>query len=316
MKPIATFKVRPSLPDALKPLLPIAYNLRWSRDHAAIDLFRRLERDLWETAGHNAIAVLGSVEQSVLEAAAGDESLLAHLHGVSQRLESYLSAKGSWYQREHAAENDLLVAYFSLEFGITECLAIFAGGLGVLAGDHLKASSDLGLPLVGVGLLYQEGYFRQYLNAAGWQQEAVADNDFHTLPIEIVPNVQVRIQLPDGPVTANVWRAAVGRLQLYLLDTNVPCNRPEQRAITAQLYGGDLDMRLKQEILLGVGGVRALEALGLHPTVYHMNEGHSAFLALEHSFSDGKTASFFPGGMCPRLLQHDFHHPHASSGGS
>ncbi|HUN64202.1 MAG TPA: alpha-glucan family phosphorylase [Candidatus Sulfotelmatobacter sp.] len=281
MKPIATFKVRPSLPEALKPLLPIAYNLRWSWDHAAIDLFRRLERDLWETAGHNPIAVLGSVEQSVLEAAASDESLLAHLHGVSQRLESYLSAKGSWYQREHAAENDLLVAYFSLEFGITECLAIFAGGLGVLAGDHLKASSDLGLPLVGVGLLYQEGYFRQYLNAAGWQQEAVADNDFHTLPIEIVPNVQVRIQLPDGPVTANVWRAAVGRLQLYLLDTNVPCNRPEHRAITAQLYGGDLDMRLKQEILLGVGGVRALEALGLHPTVYHMNEGHSAFLALE-----------------------------------
>jgi glycogen phosphorylase len=150
MKPIATFKIRPSLPDSLKPLLPIAYNLRWSWDHAAIDLFRRLERDLWETAGHNPIAVLGNVEQSVLDAAAMDESLLAHLHGVSERLESYLSAKGTWYHREHAADNDLLVAYFSLEFGITECLAIFAGGLGVLAGDHLKAASDLGLPLVGV----------------------------------------------------------------------------------------------------------------------------------------------------------------------
>ena len=225
--------------------------------------------------------MLGSIEQSVLEAAAKDDSFLAHLHGVSKHLDAYLSGQGSWYQREHAENNDLLVAYFSLEFGITECLSIFAGGLGVLAGDHLKASSDLGLPLVGVGLLYQEGYFRQYLNAAGWQQEAFEDNDFHILPIEFVPNVQVHVTLPDGAVTARVWRAVVGRIQLYLLDTNLPANRPEHRAITAQLYGGDLDMRIKQEILLGIGGVRALDALGLRPTVYHMNEGHSAFLALE-----------------------------------
>jgi glycogen phosphorylase len=281
MKPIATFKVRPSLPEALKPLLPIAYNLRWSWDHAAIDLFRRLDRDLWETAGHNPVRVLGSLDQSVLESAANDDSFLSHLHGVSERLDAYLSSKGTWYHREHAADSDLLIAYFSLEFGVTECLSIFAGGLGVLAGDHLKASSDLGLPLVGVGLLYQEGYFRQYLNAAGWQQEATEDNDFHVLPIELVPNVQLHLQLPDGEVTARVWRAAVGRITLYLLDTNVPGNRPEHRAVTAQLYGGDLDMRIKQEMLLGVGGVRALDALGLRPTVYHMNEGHSAFLALE-----------------------------------
>jgi starch phosphorylase len=281
MKPIATFQVRPSLPDALKPLLPIAYNLRWSWDHAAIDLFRRFDRDLWETAGRNPVRLLGSIDQSLLEAAARDDSFLAHLHGVSERLDAYLSSKGSWYHREHPDHNNLLVAYFSLEFGVTECLAIFAGGLGVLAGDHLKASSDLGIPLVGVGLLYQEGYFRQYLNAAGWQQEAFEENDFHVLPIEFIPNVQVRIQLPDGELTARVWRVAVGRIQLYLLDANVPSNRPEHRAITAQLYGGDLDMRIKQEILLGVGGVRALEALGLRPSVYHMNEGHSAFLALE-----------------------------------
>jgi len=281
MKPIATFKVRPSLPDPLKPLLPITYNLRWCWDHAAIDLFRRLDRDLWETASHNPVRLLGSLDQCVLENAAKDDSFLSHLHGVSERLDSYLSSKNTWYRREHAADNDLLIAYFSLEFGVTECLSIFAGGLGVLAGDHLKASSDLGLPLVGVGLLYQEGYFRQYLNAAGWQQEATADNDFHLLPIEFVPNVQLRLKLPDGEVTAHVWRAAVGRITLYLLDTNVPTNRPEHRAITAQLYGGDLDMRIKQEMLLGVGGVRALDALGLRPTVYHMNEGHSAFLALE-----------------------------------
>jgi starch phosphorylase len=281
MKPIATFKVRPSLPDSLKPLLQIAYNLRWSWDHAAIDLFRRFDRDLWESAGRNPVRVLGSVEQSMLEAAACDDSFLAHLQGVSKSLNTYLAAQGSWYQREHAVDKDLLVAYFSLEFGITECLPIFAGGLGVLAGDHLKAASDLGLPLVAVGLLYQEGYFRQYLNGAGWQQEAFEENDFHVLPIEFVPNVQVHVSLPDGEVTARVWRAVVGRIQLYLLDTNIPTNRPEHRAITAQLYGGDLDMRIRQEILLGIGGVRALEALGLHPTVYHMNEGHSAFLALE-----------------------------------
>ena len=281
MKPIATFKVRPSLPDALKPLLQIAYNLSWSWNHAAIDLFRRLDRDLWETTGHNPVRMLGSIDQSALEAAAKDESLLAHLQGVSKGLDTYLSGQGSWYQREHAENKDLLVAYFSLEFGVTECLSIFAGGLGVLAGDHLKAASDLGLPLVGVGLLYQEGYFRQYLDAAGWQQEAFEDNDFHVLPIEFVPNVQVHMTLPDGTVTARVWRAVVGRIQLYLLDTNLPANRPEHRSITAQLYGGDLDMRIKQEILLGIGGVRALDALGLRPTVYHMNEGHSAFLALE-----------------------------------
>jgi starch phosphorylase len=175
----------------------------------------------------------------------------------------------------------MVVAYFSAEFGITECLSIFAGGLGVLAGDHLKASSDLGLPLVGVGLLYQQGYFRQYLNAAGWQQEALEDNDFHTWPVELIRNVKVSVDFPDGKAEVQVWHVNVGRIQLYLLDTNLPSNRPEHRKITAQLYGGDLEMRMRQEILLGIGGYRALEALGLKPTVYHMNEGHSAFLGIE-----------------------------------
>lgn len=281
MKPIATLKVRPSLPESLNALWGIAYNLRWSWDHAAIDLFRRFDRDLWETAGRNPVRLLGILDQSLLESAARDDSFLAHLNGVSDRLKQYLSAEGAWYKREHGAENDLLIAYFSAEFGITECLPIFAGGLGMLAGDHLKAASDLGLPLVGVGLLYQEGYFRQYLNAAGWQQEAFEDNDFHTLPVELIPNVKISITLPDGEATAQVWRTVVGRLQLYLLDTNIPSNRMEHRQITGQLYGGDLEMRIRQEILLGIGGMRALEALGIRPTVYHMNEGHSAFLALE-----------------------------------
>ncbi len=281
MKSIRTFNVRPSLPPALQPLLRIAYNLRWSWDHGEIDLFRRLDGDLWEACNRNPVLVLGTVQQSLLEAAAKDDSFLAHMKGVVDKLDSYVSGEGSWYRRNHGKEDDMLVAYFSAEFGITECLSIFAGGLGVLAGDHLKASSDLGLPLVGVGLLYQRGYFRQYLNAAGWQQEALEDNDFHTWPIELIRNVTASVDLPDGRANAQVWHVNVGRIQLYLLDTNLPSNSPEHRKITAQLYGGDLEMRIRQEILLGIGGYRALEALGLKPTVYHMNEGHYAFLGIE-----------------------------------
>jgi glycogen phosphorylase len=282
VKPVSTFTVQPSLPEALRPLLRIAYNLRWSWDHAAIDLFRRLDRDGWERCNRNPVLLLGTLQQSVLDAAANEESFLAHQRGVVEKFDSYLTGEGSWYRREHEKHDGLLVAYFSAEFGITECLAIFAGGLGVLAGDHLKASSDLGLPLVAVGLLYQQGYFRQFLNAAGWQQEAFEKNDFHTWPIQKVPNVEVRVELPSGQVAAQVWKVNVGRLQFFLLDTDIPANLPEHRAITNQLYGGDLEARLRQEILLGIGGYRMLEALGLRPTVYHMNEGHSAFLALEH----------------------------------
>ena len=281
MKSIATVKVRPSLPGPLRPLLRIANNLRWSWDHAVLELFRRLDRDLWEECRHNPLLLLGKVEQEVLESAARDESYLAHLKGVEEHLNAYLLSEGTWFRRKYDETQNLRVAYFSAEFGITECLSIFAGGLGVLAGDHLKASSDLGLPLVGVGLLYQQGYFRQYLNAAGWQQEAQEDNDFYTLPIELVPRVIVLIDLPDRPVAAQVWKATVGRLQLYLLDANIPENKPEDRKITYQLYGGDREMRLKQEMLLGIGGYRTLETLGIEPTVYHMNEGHSAFLGLE-----------------------------------
>ena len=281
MKPIRTFKIHPSLPEPLASLLHIAYNLRWSWDHAAIELFRRLDRDLWETCGHNPVLLLGNLEQGILEAAAADDSFLAHMRGVAETLDSYLSGHGAWYTREHQQADRLLVAYFSAEFGLTECLSIFAGGLGVLAGDHLKAASDLALPMVGVGLLYQQGYFRQYLNGAGWQQEAYEDNDFHTLPIKLLPNIRVQVELPHRTVGAQVWSVNVGRLQLLLLDTNIPSNAPEDQKITYQLYGGDLEMRLRQEIVLGIGGYRALEAVGLEPTVYHMNEGHSAFLGLE-----------------------------------
>ena len=203
-----------------------------------------------------------------------------------RELDTYLSAESTWYRRTYDKVDGLSVAYFSAEFGLTECLSIFAGGLGVLAGDHLKSASDLGVPLVGVSLLYQQGYFLQYLNAAGWQQESYEDNDFQNLPVSLERRADgnpltIEVSYDGRAVTAQVWCVRVGRVTLFLLDTNLVVNRPEDRDITDQLYGGDLEMRLKQEILLGIGGYRALEALGLEPTVYHMNEGHSAFLALE-----------------------------------
>ncbi len=288
MKPVHTFAVVPSLPAPLEPLREIAYNLRWAWDHDTIELFRRLDAELWEAAGHNPVRMLGMIEQEKLEAAAADDAFLAHLERVRQDLEGYLGSQRTWYRRTHSFSDGLLVAYFCAEFGLTECLSIFAGGLGILAGDHLKSASDLGVPLAAVGLLYQQGYFRQYLNEAGWQQEEYEDNDFYNLPLSPVRRPDgsaVTVEVNCGrTVTAQVWQARVGRVSLYLLDTNIAANaRPEDRDITDQLYGGDLEMRLKQEILLGIGGYRALAALGLEPTVFHMNEGHSAFLALEHA---------------------------------
>jgi starch phosphorylase len=286
VKPIRTFTVTPSLPASLERLRDLAYNLRWAWDHATIELFRRLDSDLWEITGHNPVLMLGTIDQAQLEAAAADEGFLAYLEGVSQHFDGYMAGESTWFRRTCGVTEGPLVAYFSAEFGVTECLSIFAGGLGVLAGDHLKSASDLGVPLIGVGLLYQQGYFRQYLNEAGWQQEAYVDNDFYNLPLKLERRqdgtpLTVEIPYPGRCVTAQIWRAQVGRVPLYLLDTNVPANRPDDRGITYQLYGGDLDMRIKQEIMLGIGGYRALEALGLQPAVYHMNEGHSAFLALE-----------------------------------
>jgi starch phosphorylase len=287
MKPVHTFAVVPSLPGPLEPLREIAYNLRWAWDHDTIELFRRLDAELWEASGHNPVRMLGMIEQEKLEAVAADDAFLAHLERVRQDLESYLRSEHSWHRRTHTRSDRFLAAYFCAEFGLTECLSIFAGGLGILAGDHLKSASDLGVPLVGVGLLYQQGYFRQYLNEAGWQQEEYEDNDFYNLPLWLVrrPGGEpAMVEVDCGRrVAAQIWQARVGRVSLYLLDTNIAANpRPEDRDITDQLYGGDLEMRLKQEILLGIGGYRALAALGLEPTVFHMNEGHSAFLALEH----------------------------------
>jgi starch phosphorylase len=281
------FRVTPSLPKSLERLREVAYNLRWAWDHDTIELFRRLDDDLWEETGHNPVLMLGTADQSRLEAAAEDEGFLAHLNRVTQDLEAYLTGRSTWFDRLCDGGERPLIAYFSTEFGLTECLEIFAGGLGVLSGDHLKSSSDLGVPLIGVGLLYQEGYFRQRLNEAGWQQEIYKENDFYNLPLTLEVDkdgspVACRVTYPGGEIAAHVWRAQVGRVPLYLLDTNIAENRaPEDRDLTDELYGGDQEMRIRQEIMLGIGGCRALQTLGLEPAVFHLNEGHSAFLALE-----------------------------------
>lgn len=286
MRPICTFTITPALPSKLERLRVLAYNLWWCWNLEAIDLFRRLDHELWEETGHNPVLVLGRLKQERLEEAAEDEGFLAYLEQVYQRFDRYMKSKNTWYGKTYGAPGEPYIAYFSAEFGLTDCIPNYAGGMGILAGDHLKSASDLGLPLVGVGLLYQEGYFRQYLNADGWQLELYPQNDFYNMPIQLEQRedgtpLTIQVDYPGRKVTAQVWRAQIGRVPLFLLDTNVPANSPQDQNITDELYGGDLEMRIQQEIMLGIGGLRALEALGIRPTVCHMNDGHSAFLALE-----------------------------------
>jgi starch phosphorylase len=281
------FIVDPSIPDKLKPLEDIAYNLWWTWNSDAINLLRRIDPETWDFHGHNPIKVLGSVSQQRLYDLAEDDGFLTHIERVLISLTEYLKSE-TWFSEnfQDKWENGHKIGYFSLEFGIDECLPIYSGGLGVLAGDHLKSASDLGLPMVGVGLAYSHGYFNQYLNTEGWQQETYPENSFYLLPVKLENDgggrpIRVQVPFPDGPVNVHIWRAEVGRNPLYLLDTNLPENSPENRAITSQLYGGDIEMRIKQEILLGVGGIEALKALGISANVYHMNEGHSAFLGVK-----------------------------------
>ncbi len=284
MKTVYKFSVVPSLPPRLSRLQELAYNMWWCWNFDAIELFIRLDRDLWEECGHNPVALLGRVSQARLEKLAQDDAYLHSLKRILGRFDTAMQS-GRSFKLPNGVQ-DLLVAYFSLEFGLHESIPIYSGGLGVLAGDHLKSASDIGLPLVGVSLLYREGYFRQYLNPDGWQQETYPDNDVQNMPVIPLYNehhqpMVIEVELPSRMVKARLWKVQVGRTPLILLDTNLEVNTIEDREITAQLYGGDLEMRLKQEIILGVGGVMALERLGYFPTVFHMNEGHSAFLGLK-----------------------------------
>jgi starch phosphorylase len=282
---IRTFTVLPHLPERLQGLQKLAYNMWWCWNHEAVSLFRRIDDDSFDTVENSPVKLLGAMDQARLEQLLHDDGFLAHMDRVEEALNNYMTSP-TWFQETYGDSSPCRIAYFSAEFGIHESIPIYSGGLGVLAGDHLKAASDLGIPLAGVGLMYREGYFRQYLNVDGWQQERYPENDFFNLPLipETRPDgspLLVDVPFPGRTVWARLWRIQVGRVPLYLLDTNIPKNSAEDRAITNQLYGGDTDMRVRQEMVLGVGGIRALRALDKLPTVCHMNEGHSAFLGIE-----------------------------------
>jgi starch phosphorylase len=278
MRSVRQFNVVPAIPAALDALTGLAHNLCWTWDHRTQALFEQLDPALWRRTGHDPLHLLASISADRWQVLAADPEVVAATAAAAERLRDAIEAP-RWFQQRPDSPLDL-VAYFSPEFGLSETLPQYSGGLGVLAGDHLKAASDLGLPLVAVGLLYAEGYFRQRLNADGMQEERYPPLDPHGLALEPT-GVQVAVDLAGDHVRVNVWRVRVGRIDLYLLDTNVEGNSDQGAAVTDRLYGGDREHRLRQEIVLGIGGVRALRALGLHPQVFHTNEGHAGFLSLE-----------------------------------
>ncbi|MGD0500864.1 MAG: alpha-glucan family phosphorylase [Bryobacteraceae bacterium] len=280
IQPIRELLVRPAMPEPLVRMTEMAYNLIWSWEPVIRGLFRRLDPALWRECGYNPVLMLGRVPQAALLKAAADARFLALYKMACEIYDARV-------RKNPSPADGKLIAYFSAEYGLTESVPIYSGGLGILSGDHLKSSSDQDYPMVGLGLLYQQGYFRQSLNPDGWQQERYPTNDFYTLPLTPVKDaagqdLKVSVNLPSGRAFIQVWKLEVGRIPLYLLDTNIPENQaPQARNITDSLYGGNADTRISQEIVLGIGGMRALGAMGLRPTVFHMNEGHSAFLALE-----------------------------------
>jgi starch phosphorylase len=285
IKFLGSYNVVPSLPENLEKLRELAYNIHWSWNPDARELFRRLDRELWDDTNHNPVMILGRISQERLEEISHDDGFKAHLQRVHNKLNEYLTEK-TWFQKKYNFDDSFNIIYFSAEFGLTECLQTYSGGLGVLAGDHLKASSDLGIPLTGIGLLYKEGYFQQYLNADGWQHERYEINDFDNLPMKLVMNeknepLMLSVKFTDRDVFFQVWKIQVGRISLFLLDTNVQKNNEVDRKIIETLYGGNVETRIQQEIILGIGGIRTMYALGIKPAICHMNEGHSAFLSLE-----------------------------------
>ncbi|NJD63798.1 MAG: glycosyltransferase family 1 protein [Chloroflexi bacterium] len=276
--------VEPALPPALEPLRRLSENLFWTWNTDAVALFERIDRDAWQETGHNPVRLLQGVSVQQWEVLADDDGFRRHLERVVDAFDAYM-ARPALVQVPGTSEREV-IAYFSLEFALAESLPNYSGGLGVLAGDHLKSASDLGIPLVGVGLLYHEGYFRQQLGPDGWQHEDYSVIDLAGQPLKPIHGAKgepMRVAVPfDGrEVYARVWRLDVGKTPLYLLDTNIEPNSAQDRQLTARLYGGDSETRIQQEMVLGIGGVRALHALGLHPAVCHMNEGHSALLGVE-----------------------------------
>jgi glycogen phosphorylase len=274
------------LPDRLTRLVELAYDLWWSWNYQAREVFRRLDYPLWRQTAHNPVLMLRQIAPDMIEQAARDESFLALYDSAVRALDAARAARDTWWQQRFQDRSARPIAYFSAEFAIHQSLPIYAGGLGVLAGDHCKEASDLGLPLVGVGFMYPQGYFHQKASAEGWQQEVYERLNWADAPIEPAAAADgqpcvVAVPLGDRSVLASVWRVRLGRVKLYLLDTDLEENAPWDRELSARLYGGDRETRIQQEIVLGIGGVRALRALGTDPMVWHLNEGHAAFVVLQ-----------------------------------
>jgi starch phosphorylase len=274
------------LPARISRLGELAYNLWWTWNPSAMRLYLQLDRRLWEKINHNPIAFLHQVEIEKLESAAADASYQEEYDRILAAFDAYMANSATWFAREYPQFKDRQMAYFSFEFGLHESMPFYAGGLGILSGDHLKEASDLGMPLVGMGFIYKHGYFMQKITEDGWQETGTFHFEFEEMPIislvdEKGDALTVSVDLPARTVNARIWMLQVGRVPLFLLDTSNSGNEKNDKALTSQLYSGDPEIRISQEILLGIGGVRALRTLGFEPSLWHMNEGHSAFLTLE-----------------------------------
>ncbi|MCR4434707.1 MAG: alpha-glucan family phosphorylase [Clostridiales bacterium] len=283
---IGKITVTAVLPDELKRLRDIAYNLWWSWNSEAIDLFREIDLDLWKRLGKNPVRFLQEVSQKKLEIKLNSPDYMQRYREIVKKFDAYMEGKDTWFKRNHPDKLNQSIAYFSAEFGLSEVLPIYSGGLGILSGDHCKSASDLGIPFTGIGIFYKQGYFSQRINLEGWQETNFSALNTSQLPIKPVYNergeeVVISVELPGRVVYAKVWQVFIGRVKLYLMDTDIEQNSPNDRMLTARLYGGDQETRIQQEIFLGIGGIRVLETLGIEPSVYHMNEGHSAFAGLE-----------------------------------
>ncbi len=275
-----------TIPRRIHRLGELAYNLWWTWNPDAQRLFANIDSIQWEGTYHNAIQFLRLVDQKRYKSLISDRYFLDHYDRIMRAFDEYMRPKETWFTREHSQHVNQPIAYFSTEFGLHETLPIYAGGLGVLSGDHLKGASDLGLPLIAIGFLYTQGYFSQHISEDGWQEAHYQKLKFEDLPVlpfvdEEGKPLTISVELPGRNILARLWEIRIGRIPLYLLDSDVEGNSPSDRELTSRLYISDLDSRISQEIILGIGGVRALRELGYNPAVWHMNEGHSAFLVLE-----------------------------------
>ena len=278
--------VNPQLPKNINRLQEIANNLWWSWNTDFLRLFKRIDNDLWETVDKNPVKFLKRVSQERIEMASKDDKFLKEYNKVVKNFDDYMSSKDTWFNKKYPNSRNDLIAYFSAEYGLDQTIPIYSGGLGILSGDHLKSASDLGIPLIGIGLLYKNGYFNQKINGYGDQETEYKNIDLYDLPITPVKDskgddLTIYVKFPKRRLYLKVWQVNVGRVTLYLLDSDIDKNNEEDRDVTLRLYGGDQEMRIRQEIVLGMAGVNLLKTLELNPTVYHMNEGHSAFLTLE-----------------------------------